>query len=755
MSSRLNRLVLSFLVSCLGGVMAMPAFSADQEAVRQEFLELAREFNEGNNPYIGYAQVKSLRAKVADDSLSSDERTAARLELADHCIRVGYVDEAIEVIDGLFAETQADAIPADWHYLRGLAYLRLSEVENCIVNHNQECCVFPLEGGGLHSNALPAQEAIKSFRAYLESNPDDGRVHWVLNVLAMALNDFPGGVDPAYRIRPELFDSDYDLGRFENIAPLLGVDAVDLAGGSVADDFTGDGLLDIIASSNDPNDPLQFFRNLGNGAFEDAKESSGLNAQLGGLNLIHGDFDNDGHIDLFVLRGAWFRLSGRQRNSLLRNNGDGTFTDVTREAGVALPEAPVHSALFFDYNNNGLLDLFVGNEDLREVDPKMAFPSNLFRNNGDGTFTDVAAEAGITVDRYVKGVAAGDYNNNGWLDLYVSILHGPNHLYRNNGDGTFTEVAAQAGVTEPAGFSHQPAFLRDRSEAEERGASFPAFFFDFDNDGWLDLMVGDFTASQDELQRHYRGEPMPEPVVRLYRNNGDGTFEDVTVAMGLVGPYRVMGMGFGDLENNGWLDIYLATGKPDYMGLMPNAMFRNNEGRGFQNVTTSGGFGNLQKGHGVSFADFNNNGFQDIYNQQGGAYPGDRYQNALYRNPGGTGGFLHVELRGEESNHFGVGTRVTLTVSGPGGERSIHRVNGLGSSFGGNPMSRLEIGIGSAERIDRMEVWWPASGVRSVYEDVPTNSLVRVREGADSVEKLPLKAFPYRTRPSTAALTQN
>ena len=166
-------------------------------------------------------------------------------------------------------------------------------------------------------------------------------------------------------------------------------------------------------------------------------------------------------------------------------------------------------------------------------------------------------------------------------------------MYRNNGDGTFTDVAPELGMTEPS------------------RRSFATWFFDYDNDGWLDLLVVSYEGSVADLAAEALGRPHTGARPRLYHNNGDGTFTDKAVELGLNHMYLPMGANFGDLDNDGWLDIYLTTGDPDYQSLMPNVMLRNDAGRRFQNVTTSGGFGHLQKGHGIAFADLDNDGDHD------------------------------------------------------------------------------------------------------------------------------------------------
>jgi hypothetical protein len=350
------------------------------------------------------------------------------------------------------------------------------------------------------------------------------------------------------------------------------------------------------------------------------------------------------------------------------------------------------------------------------------FPSQLFRNNGDGTFTDIAGDAGVTNDRYGKGVAAGDYDNDGDLDIYVSNI-GVNRLYRNDGNLKFADVAESAGVTEPA------------------RRSFATWFFDYNNDGWLDLFVAAFEAFVADVAADMLDLPNQGKKPRLYRNNGDGTYSDVTAELDLDHVYLPMGANFGDLDNDGFLDIYLGTGEPDFRAIVPNAMLRNDRGRRYQNVTTTGGFGHLQKGHGIAFGDIDNDGDQDIYHQLGGHYPGDKFYNVLFSNPGHANRYLVVKLVGTRSNRDAVGARIKVVVVDGGQAREIHRAVGSVSSFGGSPI-RQEIGLANATAVRRVEVHWPASGSRSVVRRVPLDSLIQITERQDDFEKLDMTCVP-------------
>ena len=199
-----------------------------------------------------------------------------------------------------------------------------------------------------------------------------------------------------------------------------------------------------------------------------------------------------------------------------------------------------------------------------------------------------------------------------------------------------------------------------------------------------------------------------------------------------AGLYRVvpaMGLNFGDLDNDGWLDFYLGTGNPDFSTLVPNRMFRNDAGRSFQDVTTAGGFGHLQKGHGVAFGDVDNDGDQDVFEEMGGAYPGDKAYSALYENPGNANRWLGLELEGVRSNRSAIGARIKVMVDGKSGPRAIHRTVGSGGSFGGSPL-RQEIGLGETGRITSVEVVWP-SGRTQALKGLQPGQRYRVREGTE------------------------
>ena len=431
--------------------------------------------------------------------------------------------------------------------------------------------------------------------------------------------------------------------------------------------------------------------------------------------MVTTDYNGDGRPDVVVLRGGWLERNGRYPLSLLRNDGHGHFTDVTVEAGL-LTFGPTQTAVAFDYNGDGHLDLFVG----YESSPDTTVPCRLFRNNGNGTFTDVTQPCGLHVSRFVKAVVSADYTHSGRPGLYISCYGQPNVLLRNDGPAgadrsptapwKFTDVSAQAGVN-------------------GQSSSFSCFFFDYDNDGWPDLYVSGYgDVSVGDVAADYLGLPTNAVKARLYHNNHDGTFSDVTRQAHLDKVIQGMGTNFGDLDNDGWLDFYVGTGNPDLETLIPNRMFRNHDGRFFDEVTTTGDFGHLQKGHGIAFGDLNNNGQQDVFAVMGGALEGDTAHDCLYVNPGNHSHWVTLQLAGVRSNRIALGAQICVTAATPRGDRAIYRTVSTGGSFGNNPL-RQEIGLGDATAIKRVTVRWPASGLTQEVQGVGMDRFYKVREG--------------------------
>jgi hypothetical protein len=607
--------------------------------------------------------------------------------------------------------------------LQALTYLRLGEEENCIENPTSESCIIPIRGDGIHQITRGSENAIELYSELLESDFGTLNHQWLMNIAYMTLDQYPDHVPSEFRVPEHIFESDLEFPHFKEIGKNLGIDVVGLSGASIVDDFTGNGFLDIFTTSWSLKHQARLFQNNGDGTFVDITEKAKLVGITGGLQAVHGDYTNNGYPDIYIMRGAWMGEAGEIPNSLLRNNGDGTFTDVTFEAGV-VGAFPTQTAAWGDFNHNGLLDLFVG----YETTGSKRYPVQLFLNNGDGTFTDVADEVGLRFTGFVKGVVWGDYNNDGKLDLYVSRLGAPNLLYENMGpdeDGHwhFRDIASHAGVQEPL-------------------HSFPVWFWDYNNNGFLDLFVASYDIEYDDVLREFLGEEIQGDYPRLYRNNGDGTFSNVTEESKLHKVLYAMGSNFGDLNNDGYPDFYIGSGDPDYRSLMPNRMFLNANGESFHEVTYAGGFGTIQKGHGVSFADLNHNGHQDIYINMGGALEGDLYQNLLFQNPGNDNSWVTLALEGEISNRSALHSRIRIDIEENGMERSVYKTVTSGGSFGGSPF-RQSIGLGNADTIQRIEIYWPASDITQVFNDVSINQYYHVREQSDQLTPLNYPAFEF------------
>ncbi|MEO1367327.1 MAG: CRTAC1 family protein, partial [Acidobacteriota bacterium] len=520
-----------------------------------------------------------------------------------------------------------------------------------------------------------------------------------------------------------------DLGRFVDVGMAAGVamsgGAGDSAGGSVADDFDGDGWMDLVVSSRDPCSPLRYYRNRGDGTFADETERAGLLSQLGGLNVTQVDFDHDGRLDLYVMRGGW---ETRIRDSLLRNRGaaDGpVFEDVTASAGLGRSPQRTHSAAWADYDGDGLVDVFLGHE--------LSW-SRLMRNRGDGTFEDVTDRAGVRLRSLTKGAAWGDVDGDGRPDLYVSNFGERNLLFRNLGGGRFEEIGRRAEVSNPV-------------------YSFGTAFWDYDNDGHQDLFVTSYLQTVDDVVREYLGLDPRGETLRIFRGRGDGRFEDATAAVDMAKVVPAMGMNVGDIDNDGFPDLYLGTGAPSYGLLIPNRLFVNRpageSARRFVDVTTSTGTGHLQKGHGVSFADFDRDGDLDIFHNLGGAFPGDKYPSALFENPGHGNDWLAVDLV-DPAHRSLWGSRLRVVFENAEGPSERYLWLTAGGSFGASPR-RMHVGLGKGARVTRLDIAWPApqegdAPAPVVFEDVQVRRVLRITRGQEAFEVLPPADAGDRTR---------
>jgi hypothetical protein len=631
----------------------------------------------------------------------------------------GETSRSYQVLEEARSLVQAEArLAQKWHYtiiyLQGVTAMRRGENENCIECRGESSCILPIAPAAVHSNPTGSRLAIGHFTEYLEQFPDDLGVRWLLNLAHMTLGEHPEKVDPRFRLSLDRFrDSEFDIGKFRDIGHLAGVNRFNQAGGAIMEDFDNDGLLDIAVTSVDPTQAMAYYRNQGDGTFVDRSREAGVTNQLGGLVCYQTDYNNDGRMDIFIPRGAW--LPFPIRPSLLRNNGDGTFADVTKEAGLG---APVNSnaAAWADYDNDGWLDLFIGCE--RQ-------PNRLYHNRRDGTFEEVSVRAGLSSPAaplaFCKGTAWVDFDNDDYPDLFLNNLKGTAELYRNQRDGTFRDVTHLMRIDGPR-------------------VGFSCWAWDYDNDGWLDIFATCSDHTLDDVVRGLLGQPHNGYSNKLFRNVNGRSFEDVTKEAGLDMVLAPMGSNYGDFDNDGFLDMYLGTGDPEISTLVPNRMFKNVAGRRFAEITGPSGTGHLQKGHAVACGDWDRDGDVDLFIEMGGAVNGDRYHNILFQNPGQGNRWLAIKLVGQKTNRAAIGARIKVVTAGDK-PLTVHRHTSSGSSFGANSL-QTTIGLAKADRIALLEIHWPTSGTTQVFRDVAADQAIEVTEFADSYRRLDWKPIP-------------
>lgn len=493
-----------------------------------------------------------------------------------------------------------------------------------------------------------------------------------------------------------------------------------MGGGAAFFDYNNDDYLDIYLVNGAPlteNAPdvlptNHLYRNNGDGTFTDATLQTGTGGTGYGIGCCVGDYDNDGNKDLFV--------TNYGNNVLYRNNGDGTFTDVSQQARIADESLFSAGCAFADYNNDGWLDLIVVNyvilnlEDApdcsqggipaycRPEDFEPA-PDHLYRNNGDGTFTNVTQEVGINLRGRGLGVVWTDIDNDGWIDLYIANDRHANFLYHNNGDGTFTELGELHGIA--------------RNEHGNAESSMGIDTADYDNDGDLDIIL-----------THYQAETNT-----LYQNDGNGVFWDITAQSRLVEPTLLplaWGTNFADFDNNGWLDLFFANGhlednigKLEEVGVykQPNQLFYNQGNGLYTDISSKCGDGlQIEKSsRGSIFGDYDNDGDLDLLIMNIADTP-----DLLRNDTPSPNNWLSIRLIGKKSNRDAIGAKVTLQF---GDTTRLIEVKSGGSYLSQN-QSRLQVGLGKSEKVERIVIKWQNS-VQDVIENVISNQWLTIEEG--------------------------
>lgn len=588
--------------------------------------------------------------------------TRTRLELARTYMKCGLFQEAVEELAVVAQDPQMASRAA---YERLIAYYRLGD--------------YP--------------QAIRQGIVCVEQDANHDRARYWLWLAAQKAGGYPDTV-PAHARMQVVAGYHPTALQLDEVAAEIGLDKTCGGRGTAVFDATGDGTLDVVIAGAHAGCSL--FLNNGDGTFCDGSVGSGLDKCVYGFGLAVGDYTNNGLSDLFVSGLGFFDGQGL----LMRNNGDGTFTDVTEAAGLDL-WGPAFIGTWVDTNNNGYLDLFVVNNLGGLFDRKT--PNRLFRNNGDGTFTDVTQASGLHTVWPSLGAAWGDFNNNGLPDLFISNM-GRAQLYRNNGDGTFTDVSRAAGIDTPTIGS-------------------VCLCCDIDNDGWLDIVQFTYSYAQDAIYtlRHGHGPPGGSPL-RVFRNNRDGTFTNIAAELGLHGCWGTMSGTVGDVTNNGYVDLLLGNGDPSIDRTEASILLAN-DGSRFHNVTFAAGMPFTGKGHGVNMADLAGDGRLHLIVGAGGLYPGDLLTTTVYRPRRRLGNYLNVRLVGTRSNRSAIGARLRLQASG----RDQHRLVSGGSGFGCLPFEQ-HFGLGATGHIDGLEIRWP-SGHQQWVDQLPVNDTVRIVEG--------------------------
>ncbi|MEM7655996.1 MAG: CRTAC1 family protein [Bacteroidota bacterium] len=666
----------------------------------------------------------ALRAKhyeeLAANATDVPQRFEAEFLAAVDHLRAGNSQLAAERFESLQAELSADP---DWpeaakqqnlvmlKEYEALAYLRLGEQENCLMNHGSASCILPIQVEGQHHHQpLGSQRAAALYGELLQTDSTNLKWRWLLSLAKMTLGEELA--DVAFALSDSLFQDQGGGPRFQDVAPQLGLDVVGLSGGVVVEDFDRNGRLDVMMSGWGPEEQLRVFLQESAGQFVERTEKLGLTGITGGLNLMPADYDNDGWIDVLLLRGGWMNTLGELPNSLLHNELGKGFTDVSWKAGLQ-SALPTQTAVWRDFDGDGWLDVFIGNETPIFSD---LHPCELYHNQQDGTFLNLAPKVGAAKIGFVKGVASADFDHNGYPDLFVSTQKGADILLMNQGPD-----------------DKQPFRFKERTtEAGLGGAvsSFPTWTFDYNHDGWEDIYVSGLQIGEDrdaleDVVRDRLGMNTPADKARLWHNNGNGTFTNVAPELGLDKVMLAMGSNVGDFNNDGWLDLYLGTGEPNLEVVVPNRAFLNESGKGFREVSFSSGLAHIQKGHGISFADWDQDGDQDIFAVMGGAYEGDVYANALFENTyEGEHHWLNVRLEGKQSNRSGIGARIHLKLNT--GEERFFTLNS-GGSFGASPLAG-QWGLGPATQVDTLTVHWPGAEAQT-FTDLSADQFILLKQG--------------------------
>ncbi|GEM_PF-2284598 len=567
--------------------------------------------------------------------------------------------------------------------------------------------------GSLHYRYRRYAEAVPFLRAALLLHPDVETRLW----LASALAAVPGSEEE----RAELFTFGEHVGwerdafMFTDISERLGIRRWQLAGAAAMVDLDGDSFLDLVANGAFSN-PEKYLYEVGTG-FVLTPDEALADVHNTPPGMVAADFDNDGDVDLYLTQAAWF-MPGPNR--LLENDGEGNFSDRSDGSGAELMGQNSCGAAALDFDKDGLVDL--------SVTGTMGGTVRLLRNTGGFRFEDVSASAGIDTSMVATAVgqAVGDFDGDGWPDVFVNTFSppyggvpgsgftAPNQLYRNNGDGTFTERGAEAGVQDGTSMG------------------FAAWAFDYDADGDMDILASNFARPEKTVVQGLLTELPWEQGYHgpaLFRNDGTGTFENVAAEMGLM-PASVMGATYLDFELDGDLDVVLGPGSHPLLNSQP-VLFYRNDGSRFTLITPLDDPDYYGKFHGMTWGDIDRDGDADLFLNNGGVLLSDRFIDLFLENQTTDMAWLHLRLRGTTSNRDAIGAKVRVRV----GDRWQTQEVAAGQGFSSTYSPYLIFGLAKAGQADEVEITWPSGTVQKL-PTLAANQAIVVTEGSEELRRI-------------------
>jgi hypothetical protein len=593
-------------------------------------------------------------------------RDLAEYEEVQHPLLAGHFDEALRVLIPE-VKTRPGVVP----YAIATIYLRMERYEEGIPYAHQAC----------------------------EDSPEDIRYRWMLRALTLHSGQPEKTIQQSFRLNvPPAAPATF---QFSDVTTNSGTGRLALGRGAAWGDFDNDGSDDILVGAE--RAPFRLLRNCRDGTFEDVARNMGLvdPEGLGCYAAQFVDYDNDGFQDIFLTSNGW---GGGGRLFLFHNDRGKRFRDVTNAAGLAEPVNAFGSS-WADYDNDGLVDLAVA---AGIVDPAAGDRIRLYHNEGNGKFREVGEQAGLTQKARWISICWGDYDGDGRQDLLATSYDSGPFLFRNLGHGRFEDVSQRAGTR-----NSQHAYTCE--------------FLDFDNDGKLDIFVstypeGDYKTMVASKISHGVGDHSQHQL--LFRNNGDGTFRNVTEEAGITGWYGAMSSQTGDLDNDGFDEILLGTGNPALDWCEPKVILHNNGKGQFADVAESSRLVHFGMLHGMALSDYDDTGNLSLFGSFGGFYWGSRETSRLYRNLASGNMSLEIHLVGTRSNRDAIGAKIAALA----GQRTIYKWVTGGSGFGSGNSRCVHLGLGQEKQVKHLQIEWP-SGQRQSFQFIEAGQRIEVTEG--------------------------